>query len=90
MTLTRQPGAAGGTIRVRSGAYLSPAFRVTDVAQRIAIPFPTPYATGAGTLSVEGAATGVQLTLYPTWTAAQLSGAGVINLIWRTDKPCGS
>jgi hypothetical protein len=90
LTLSRAAGAAGGVIRIRSGSYLSPAFRVGDAPQRIAIPFPAPYAAGRGALSVEGEATGVQLTLFPTWAAANLAGKGAINLVWRTDKPCGA
>jgi hypothetical protein len=90
LTLSRAAGADGGVIRIRSGSYLSPAFRVGDAPQRIAIPFPAPYAAGRGTLSVEGEATGVQLTLFPTWSAATLTGKGAINLVWHTDKPCGA
>jgi len=90
LTLSRAAGADGGVIRIRSGSYLSPAFRVGDAPQRIAIPFPAPYAAGRGTLSVEGEATGVQLTLFPTWSAANLAGKGVINLVWHTDRPCGA
>ena len=89
MTLTKTAGTTGGMIRIRSGSYLSPAFSVTDSPQRIAIPFPAPYAAGHGILSVEGAATGVELTLYPTWSAPNLDGAGIINLVWDTNKPCG-
>jgi hypothetical protein len=88
VTLSKAPDG-GGIVRIRSGAYLSPPFGVVDAPQRIAIPFPAPYAEGHGTLSVEGAARGVQLTLYPTWSAASLSGKGAINVTWRTDNPCG-
>ena len=89
MTLSKASGAQGGAVRIRSGSYVSPSFTVSDVPQRIAIPFPTPYATGHGQITVEGAATGVQLTLTPTWSATTLQGMGVINLLWNTDKPCG-
>jgi hypothetical protein len=90
MTLTKAPGTQGGTIRIRSGAYLSPPFQVADVPQRIAVPFPTPYPTGHGQMMVEGWATGVGVSLTPTWWAPNLRGAGVINVIWNTNKPCGA
>jgi hypothetical protein len=90
MTLTKTPGAAGGVIRVHSGAYVSPPFRLGDAPQRVAVPFPAPYAAGHGQMWVEGVASGVELTLYPTWTAPQLAGRGLINLIWNTDKACAS
>jgi hypothetical protein len=89
MTLTKMPGTQGGTVRIRSGFYLSPAFTVTDAPQRIAIPFPTVYSVGRGQITVEGAATGLQLTLNPTWSAATLQGVSAINVFWNTNKPCG-
>jgi hypothetical protein len=89
MTLAKTPGAQGGTVRIRSGVYLSPAFTVTDAPQRIAIPFPAAYSAGRGQITVEGAAGGVQLTLTPTWAAANLRGVGIINVSWNTGKPCG-
>jgi hypothetical protein len=90
VTLSRAAGAGPGIVRIRSGSYLSPPFSVNETAQRIAIPFPDAYAVGHGTLSVEGAATGVQLTLYPTWSQPSLSGKNVINVTWRPDNPCGT
>ena len=90
MTLSKASGAQGGAVRIRSGSYVSPSFTVSDAPQRIAIPFPTPYATGHGLITVEGAATGVQLTLTPTWSPTTLQGVGIINLIWNTGKPCGT
>ena len=90
VTLSKQLSAVGGTIRIRSGSYLSPAFKVEATPQRIAIPFPAPYSAGRGTISVEGAATGVQLSLTPTWSAPDLVGRGFINLVWQTNKPCGA
>jgi hypothetical protein len=89
MTLTKSAGTQGGTVRIRSGVYLSPPFTVSDAPQRIAIPFPTAYSVGRGQITVEGAATGVELTLTPTWTAPSLQGVGIINVWWNTSKPCG-
>lgn len=90
MTLTKTPGAAGGLIRIRSGTYVSPQFQLSDTPQRIAVPFPAPYAARRGQMWVEGVASGVELTLFPTWTAPNLSGSGLINLIWDADKACAS
>jgi hypothetical protein len=90
MTLSKAEGTRGGAVRIHSGSYISPWFTVSDAPQRIAIPFPTPYPTGHGQITVEGAATGVQLTLTPSWTPTTLQGVGVINLLWNTGKPCGT
>jgi hypothetical protein len=43
VTLVKAPGSPSGTVRVRSGSYLSPAFHVTEAPQRVAIPYPAPY-----------------------------------------------
>jgi len=59
------PGASGGAIRIRSGSYISPVFTLTDAPQRVAIPFPAPYASGQGVISVEGAANGAVIGLRP-------------------------
>jgi len=52
VAMVASPGSGDGMVRIRSGSYLSPAFRVTAVALRVAIAFPAPYATGHSVLSV--------------------------------------
>jgi hypothetical protein len=89
MVLTKAPGAPESAVRIRSGSYLSPPFHVGAAPVRIAIPFPTPYATGRGQLSVEGPQEGLRVTLYPTWGSANAPNANIINIWWHTDKPCG-
>jgi hypothetical protein len=88
VTLTRQPGTTGGLIRIRSGAYLSPAFQATDVPQRIAMPYPAPYQTGRGVLWVIGEGNGIEIDLYPGWHAPSLNGTAPINVIWTPKDPC--
>ena len=90
MTLSKAAGTTGGAVRIRSGVYLSPLFQVTDAPQRIALPFPAPYTAGHGQIAVEGVAPGLLLTLTPGWSAPNTQGAGIINLFWHTDKPCGT
>lgn len=86
--LTKQPGSAGGSVRIRSGAYLSPPFHVTDVPQRIAIPYPAPYETGRGVLWVIGESSGLAIDLYPRWSIPSLNGAAAINVVWTPGDPC--
>jgi hypothetical protein len=88
VTLTKQPGSAGGLVRIRSGAYLSPAFQASDVPQRIAMPYPAPYETGRGVLWVIGEGNGLEIDLYPGWTVASLNGTAPINVIWTPTDPC--
>ena len=48
VVLVKRPGTASALVRIRSGDDSSPAFQVTDIPQRIAIPYPAPYPTGRG------------------------------------------
>ncbi len=88
VTVVKQVGGPDGTVRIRSGSYLSPPFRVTDVAQRIAIPYPAPYATGHGVLSVVGEANGFAIYLTPGWQLQALNGPASISVVWTPGKPC--
>jgi hypothetical protein len=89
MVLSKATGSPESAVRIRSGSYLSPTFHIGATPVRIAVPFPTPYATGRGQLSVEGPQEGLRVTLYPTWGSANAPNANVINIWWYTDKPCG-
>jgi hypothetical protein len=88
VSVRKQPGTPGGMIRVRSGNYLSPAFNLTDAPQRIAIPYPAPYAAGRGALFVIGEASGVTIHLTPGWATQTLNGAAPINVVWTPGNPC--
>jgi hypothetical protein len=88
VTIAMLPGASGGTVRIRSASYLSPPFQLTNVPQQVAIPFPAPYPVGAGTIGVEGNATGVVISLRPGWTIPTLDGAAVRTVTWRVGSPC--
>ncbi len=87
--LSKAPGAPDSDVRIRSGGYLSPAFRVGDTPVRVAIPFPAPYLAGRGRLVVEGPRQGLRVALYPAWQSASMQKADYVNVWWRTDKPCG-
>lgn len=86
--LTKQPGSAGGSVRIRSGTYLSPPFHATDTPQRIAIPYPAPYETGRGVMWAIGEGSGLAIDLYPRWNIPSLNGAAPINVVWTPTDPC--
>jgi hypothetical protein len=88
MTIAKGTAQIGSTIRIRSGSYVSPYFTVTDGLQRIALPYPAPYGAGAGTLVVEGNATGAILGLTPTKVLEDLPTAQSIPVVWRAVSPC--
>lgn len=77
-----------GTVQIRSGSYLSPPLKLTAAPQRVAIPYPAPYQTGRGQISIEGTANGALVSLYPTWRVDALHGAIIHNVVWTPKKPC--
>jgi hypothetical protein len=88
LTLARGSAALGSTVRIRSGSYVSPYFAVADTMQRIAVPYPAPYGSGAGTFIVEGTATGAILGITPTKVLIDLPGSQSIPVVWRAVSPC--
>jgi len=90
VTLVKQAGSPDGTVRIRSGSYLSPPVRVTEVPQRIALPYPAPYATGHGVLWAVGEGSGVTVYLTPGWNVPALNGGdgASINVVWTPRNPC--
>jgi len=88
VTIGRQTGSQGGTIRLKSGAYVSPPFQVTDAPQRVAIPFPAPYPAGKGLLVVEGEAGGIIISVDPDWRIEALHGLLTLDVWWEPRKPC--
>lgn len=80
---------SGGMIRIRAGSYVSPAFTIGDAPVNVAVPFPAPYATGKGEISIEGTA-GVVAQLSPGIRYDPTGGTRTIPVWWKTDKPCGA
>lgn len=87
VTLTQRPGDHGDLVRVRSGAYLSPPIKLTAVPQRVAIPYPAPYPTGHGVLTLVGEANQVGFYLTPGGVY-DVNGAYSINVRWQVRNPC--
>jgi hypothetical protein len=88
VAIWKTPGASGGAIRIRSGSYISPVFTLTDAPQRVAIPFPAPYASGHGVISVEGPANGAVISVSPAWQINSLVGSASLNVVWTPKDPC--
>ena len=88
MSIAKGTATVGSTFRIRAGSYVSPYFTVTEGMQRIAMPYPAPYGSGAGTYVVEGNAAGAILGLTPTKVLIELPGAQSIPVVWRAANPC--
>lgn len=88
MSIERGSAPLGSIIRIRSGNYVSPYFSITDSPQRVAVPYPTPYGSGSGIITVEGNAKGAIVGFNPTQTMVDLPGAKSIPVVWRAVNPC--
>ncbi len=88
VTLTAASGDPVGRVRIRSGGYLSPNITITNAPRRVAIPFPAPYQSGRGVVSIEGAARDLNVWFSPGRMFPMLNGAEVINVVWTPKNPC--
>jgi hypothetical protein len=88
VSVVKRPGSHGGMVRIRSGSYLSPPIQLTDAPQRVAIPYPAPYPTGRGVLSLVGDADEMWFYLTPGWFVQTLKGTASINVHWTVGNPC--
>jgi hypothetical protein len=88
VTMMVAPGQPPASIRIRAGSYLSPSIRITESPRRVAVPFPAPYPTGYGTLSIEGSARGLNIWLIPGTKIETLDGAQAIPVTWTPKPPC--
>jgi hypothetical protein len=87
VTLTQRPSGHGGMVRVRSGSYQSPPIKLTAIPQRIAIPYPAPYPTGRGVLTLVGEADQVGFYLTPGGVH-DVNGTYSVNVHWQVRNPC--
>ena len=88
VTLTQRNGH-GGMVRIRSGNYVSPPIKLTPVPQRVAIPYPAPYPTGRGVLTLLGEADQVGFFLTPGGIH-DVNGTYSVNVRWQVKNPCPS
>ncbi len=87
VTLTQRPSGHGGMVRVRSGQYLSPPIKLTTAPQRVAVPYPAPYPTGRGVLTLVGEADQVGFYLTPGGVH-DVNGTYPVNVRWQVRNPC--
>jgi hypothetical protein len=88
VTLTQRNGH-GGMVRIRSGAYISPPIKLTPAPQRVAVPYPAPYPTGRGVLTLLGEADQVGFFLTPGGIH-DVNGTYSVNVHWQVRNPCPS
>jgi hypothetical protein len=87
VSIVLEPGQPAGAVRLRSGDYFSPLFRLSATPVRVAIPYPGPYERGSGTLTVVGATGHEAVALLPVWhVSAQGDATRTVN--WQPSKRC--
>jgi hypothetical protein len=82
------PSTRGGTISIVSRGYRSPPFVLTTAPSLIAIPFPAPYPSGRGQLTLVGDANDVIVALRPQYINQQLNSPALINVWWTPVEGC--
>ena len=88
ITLVYQPGQPPAKIRIRSGTYFSPLFTLADTPVRVAIPYPAPYETGRGVLSVLNAGAEALIALNPVWHVPATSAEATTTVVWQPVPDC--
>ena len=88
VTVMRAPGQPPGRIRLQSGGYYSPAFDLGEAPVRVALPYPTPYASGHGAIAVLGTTTAAVVALTPAWTVAGQAGLQLREVTWVPAGNC--
>lgn len=88
VTMARAPGQPPGRIRLQSGSYISPAFELLETPVRVAFPYPAPYATGHGVISVIGATTAAVVALVPPWHVPAQAGVEARKVNWPPGGLC--
>jgi hypothetical protein len=78
----------GGTVSIISGSYRSPSFPLTATPSLVALPFPAPYASGRGVLTVVGEATDFGIALSPQLIMTRINGPMPVNVWWTSVGGC--
>jgi hypothetical protein len=81
------PNTTSSFFQIRSGTYLSPRFELSS-SKRVAIPFPSPYREGRGTISIIGSGKNLAISLYPTWYVERLDGELIKPVFWTAHTEC--
>jgi len=88
VSLVSAPGESPGHIRLISGTYVSPVFEVSAKPVRVAIPYPAPYETGRGVLTVLDAGGSAMVALLPAWHVSAQDGKVTRPVTWTPVKNC--
>lgn len=83
VALSQPADASPGTVRIISGTYASPVFPTGATSARIAIPYPAPYETGRGTLTLLDAGGPAVVALTPPVHVVSRAGGTTRTVTWQ-------
>ena len=88
VALSRPSDDATQPVRLRSGTYYSPPFVVTKTPVRVAIPYPAPYESGHGTLTLLGLDDDLAVALSPAWHLPVNTATATHAVTWHPVANC--
>ena len=88
VAIWHSPGTPGGIVSIISGSYHSPSFALQTTRHVVAIPYPAPYPSGRGVLTLVGHGADVNISIYPTIWKIDLTGSHTIPVWWQVKGGC--
>jgi hypothetical protein len=88
VTVWHSPDTRGGAVSIVSGSYQSPRFTLTAAPSLIAVPYPAPYLTGRGVLTLIGEANNIIVALTPRRNIIDFKGSLPIPVWWIPVEGC--
>ncbi len=88
LVISTAAGQTVGTVRVRSGDYFSPEFKISQAPVRIAIPYPAAYETGHGVLTVLHSGGDANVALTPSWRVTAQIVTLSHEVTWQPSQQC--
>lgn len=79
-----------GTIKIKAGNYVSPAFTVSNKPIRLAVPMPPAGSPGYNSIEIIGQATAVRVSMTPSKNYPVVSGAITEPVIWVPPASCSA
>jgi hypothetical protein len=88
VSIWHSPATPGGMVSIVSAAYHSPRFALTATPSLVAFPFPAPYSSGQGVLTVVGEANDFAIALRPLLINSKVEGTLPIRVWWTPVGGC--
>jgi hypothetical protein len=88
VTVAPTSKSTGQTVRIQSGSYYSPNFKLSDVPVRIGIPYPAPFQAGRGSLIILHSEGMITVALRPPMEILGLEASAKRAVTWDPTPRC--